>query len=194
MKKFLSELSYEEAEMLILNNTALYTSLCDTTYSMTCDYIAEIMLHFPCDYCVSAYRGDYVTLPINTTQYMEAMKTWLEDVQRSYCYFSDRDENIINCYLHNMKYFYYDADFANEAEEIEAFNTLAVAQYEAQQTILSCLQNDLSSHDDLSVLHDEFIMRLDCGMYEDYYTTEELQHVYVDIPRRVIEAHTEQIM
>lgn len=192
MKKYLSELSNEELEKLIANNSTLYEMLYDHAYSVQCDWISdEVMYDFPYNYSVSAWRSDYVDLPINDSKAHYAVSKWLYALQRKCEFFSEREENIIMNYVHNAEAFYeYPHD---EDEEVLVFNSLAVAQYEAQQTILSKLQNELWSASDMSVLLEEFdlwLMNLD----RDYYTNEELTHIFVDVPRKVIEAHTEQIM
>lgn len=192
MKKYLSELSNEELEKLIANNSALYEMLYDHAYSVQCDWISdEVMYDFPYKYSVSAWRSDYIDLPINDSKAHYAVSKWLYSLQRRCEYFNEREENIIMNYVHNAEAFYeYPHD---EDEEVLVFNHLAVAQYEAQQTILSRLQNELWSASDMSVLLEEldlWLMNLD----RDYYTDEELTHIFVDVPRKVIEAHTEQIM
>lgn len=192
MKKYLLELSNDELEKLIANNSAFYELLYDSTFSDACDYVSEIMCDFPYNYSVSAWRNDYVELPINDRTATEAVERWLNDVQKSYCYFSEREEKVIRRYLHNMNAFY-ETEYDNQEAEFIAWDGVASAQYEAQQTILSRLQNELWFASDMSVLLDECDRWL-CNLDKDYYTDEELTHIYVDVPRQVIEAHTEQIM
>lgn len=192
MKKYILELSNDELEKLIANNSAFYELLYDGTFSDACDYVSEIMYSFPYNYSVSAWRNDYVELPINDRTAKEAVEEWLNDVQKSYCYFSEREEKVIRRYLHNLNAFYI-TEYDNQEAEFIAWDGVASAQYEAQQTILSRLQNELWSASDMDVLLDECDRWL-CNLDKDYYTDEELSHIYVDVPRQVIEAHTEQIM
>lgn len=180
MKKKIIDLTWDETKTLIENNESLRHELCELAFEDARTIVEEWLEGCPCSYQIGTYtQGEFFALDVTK---MDKIKEWFHSVQGIFGVIGDREIYFNDEDIDTFRRFLYSD--GEDKELLEEVNQIIYKE---------CMIQFDASFDTYTLI--DMLWGYGYGnIYDkDAYTDEELKHIFVDVPRQIIEAHKETV-